>query len=327
MRGDAGGVYKRHPEDFEVEELSLFDPDGRPGHLFLWIEKRGLSTLDAVRHLAQALEVPGDAVGYAGMKDAFACTRQWVSVPAKAEPRLGRVERVRVLRMEANGSKLRTGELAGNRFRLLLRGAKSDAIARWLDASGALVPNYFGPQRFGDAVDTHLFGLSLLRGEIQPRRGRMLRLALSAAQSALFNAYLASRVEASEWNRWIDGDVVLRPDGRDFYGAPEAAREAVNSGRARVAGPIFGPHMKPARAAAATLEAAVLGAAGLKEDDFAGFRKLTAGTRRATACALDDVELDEHDGHPRLCFTLPPGTYATTVLDALGVAPATAEMG
>src|SRR5690606_41444497 len=32
------------PEDFEVEELMGFEPDGQGEHLLLWIEKRGINT-------------------------------------------------------------------------------------------------------------------------------------------------------------------------------------------------------------------------------------------------------------------------------------------
>ncbi len=319
VRGAAGGVYKQYPEDFEVEETSLFDPDGRPGHLFLWVEKRELSTPALVQHLAEVLAVSADAIGYAGMKDSFALSRQWMSVPMVAKDRLDRVERARILRVESNSGRLRTGELAGNRFRLVLRGSDRSAVERWLEESDARLPNYFGRQRFGDSVDTHRAGFSFLRGETRPRRGRMMRLALSAAQSALFNAYLAARVDRGAWDQWIDGDVVLRPDGRDFHGTADAARDAVRKRAAVVAGPIFGPHMKPATGEAARLEAAVLEAACLDDTHFDRFRKLTAGSRRSTVLSLGEIELDEHDGAPRLCFSLPPGAYATVVLEALGV--------
>jgi tRNA pseudouridine13 synthase len=51
------------------------------------MEKRGLTTLEAVARMARALGVQARDVGYAGMKDRNATTRQWLSLPA-VEPSL-----------------------------------------------------------------------------------------------------------------------------------------------------------------------------------------------------------------------------------------------
>src|SRR6476659_4518714 len=83
-----GGVFKVSPEDFEVEELPAYLPSGEGEHLFLWVQKRGRDTREVVRALAQAAGVPEGEVGAAGMKDRQAVTRQWLSVPARCEPRL-----------------------------------------------------------------------------------------------------------------------------------------------------------------------------------------------------------------------------------------------
>ena len=69
------------PERFVVEELPAYAPSGEGTHTFLWIEKRGLTTFDAIARLAAAFDVPARDVGYAGMKDKQATTRQWLSVP------------------------------------------------------------------------------------------------------------------------------------------------------------------------------------------------------------------------------------------------------
>ncbi|MEL6543861.1 MAG: tRNA pseudouridine(13) synthase TruD, partial [Myxococcota bacterium] len=173
----------------------------------------------------------------------------------------------------------------------------------------------------GDRVDTHLKGFELLRGERKGRRGRLLRLELSAAQSALFNALLAQRVQEEHWDQAIPGDVFIRPNGRDFYGPPNAAIEALESGRAAIGGPIFGPHMKPSRDAALRLEERALDEAGLRAEDFERYPKLTAGTRRALATSLGNPSVEELDGDVVLHFTLVPGAYATVALEAMGVAP------
>src|SRR5690606_11175135 len=83
-----GGVFKQTPEDFEVEELPAYLPSGEGEHLFLWMEKRGRSTQDVARALAVHVGIDEREVGYAGMKDRQAVTRQFFSIPAKAEPKL-----------------------------------------------------------------------------------------------------------------------------------------------------------------------------------------------------------------------------------------------
>ena len=71
---------KQTPEDFEVEEIPAYLPGGTGEHLYLWIEKRGMTTRQAVQKLARAAgKRPGD-VGVAGLKDSRAVTRQWVSI-------------------------------------------------------------------------------------------------------------------------------------------------------------------------------------------------------------------------------------------------------
>src|SRR5690606_22161925 len=74
------GVFKARWEDFEVEELPARDPERRGDHLWLEVEKRGLTTARAAGDLARALGVRTGSVGYAGMKDARAVARQWMSV-------------------------------------------------------------------------------------------------------------------------------------------------------------------------------------------------------------------------------------------------------
>src|SRR5438270_6986395 len=87
-----GGVIKVRPEDFEVEEVPAYEPCGSGEHLFLWVEKRGVGAEFFARQVARRLDVAPGEVGAAGLKDRQAVTRQWVSVPAAAEPRLAQLD-------------------------------------------------------------------------------------------------------------------------------------------------------------------------------------------------------------------------------------------
>ena len=142
-------------EDFVVEEQPSFTPSGEGEHLFVLVEKRGLSTDALAAHARRIFDLRPTDVGYAGRKDAQAVTRQWLSLTGVATPDAARLEddRVRVLQVTRNDKKLRLGALAGNRFELLLRGiAEADRprVVRVLERLAERgLPNYFGGQRFG----------------------------------------------------------------------------------------------------------------------------------------------------------------------------------
>jgi len=164
-----GGAIKQSPEDFLVEERPLYEPEGSGEHLYLWIEKRGVSTFDVVRKLASIAGVSPRNVGYAGLKDAKAVARQYLSLSGVKEERVRGLafDDFRVLDVKRHTNKLRVGHLAGNYFRATVRGAGADAVSRAkavldvLQAKG--VPNFYGPQRFGCQGRNAIVGLALLR--------------------------------------------------------------------------------------------------------------------------------------------------------------------
>ena len=75
-----GGVIKQRPQDFFVQEIPLYEPSGEGEHVYVEIEKVGLSTFDAINRMAGALKVSPRAIGYAGLKDAQAVSRQVLSI-------------------------------------------------------------------------------------------------------------------------------------------------------------------------------------------------------------------------------------------------------
>src|SRR5687768_15511854 len=148
-----GGTIRNRPDDFFVQEIPLYEPTGDGEHILFEAQKLGLTTREAVRRIARALEIgPGD-VGYAGLKDKHAITRQMFSVPA-----LNGVNEDRVMRMAADGvfphwaarhgNKLKVGHLAGNRFAIKIRDVNPMDVVKLRPALDALarrgLPNYFG---------------------------------------------------------------------------------------------------------------------------------------------------------------------------------------
>jgi tRNA pseudouridine13 synthase len=169
-----GGRVKVEPEDFRVDELPLYDPSGEGAHLLLRVEKRGMTTHEAAQRIARALRVTERDVGFAGIKDARAVTTQWFSVPAGCESRLEALVHpwLRVHERARHSSKLRVGELEGNRFEIVVRGTSEGSAAAVARARAVLdrlarrgMPNWFGEQRFGTKGDSDLLGRALVRGD------------------------------------------------------------------------------------------------------------------------------------------------------------------
>jgi len=293
-----------------------------------------MNTEFLARLLARAAGVAPREVGYAGLKDRHALTRQWFSVPAP--PAGGASEGARAPDLEAalaaqgvtvcsaarSTRKLRRGALAGNRFRIRVAGEACDAGAvrgrlAALAAQGA--PNYFGPQRFGHGGQNLVHARALLAGT-QPVRDRHRRgLYLSAARALLFNRVLAARVSDGSWCRLLEGEAVSL-DGSNSYFAAPALDAALEARLARFdvhpSGPLCGAGESPARGAALAVERAAL--AG--EEALIGGLAAAGLTheRRALRVAVRDVAVEAEGATACwLTFTLPAGAYATVVLREL----------
>ena len=324
-----GGRLRATDDDFEVEEVPAYPLTGEGEHVWVWIEKRGQTTPAAAAIVARAAGVPARDVGWAGMKDRHAVTRQWLSLPPPTRPEavVGfDAEGVKVLTVTRHRHKLRTGHLAGNRFLLVVRdvGDEQLAVARATAIFAALTgptgaPNWYGEQRFGRDGDNAAAGLELIRrggrGGGPPRQRRFL---VSALQSHLFNRWLAARIADGLLTTALVGDVLQkRGSGGQFVSTePEVDGPRLVSGELTVTGPMFGAAMRsppdgtPAQAREARLLAEV-------ELDVAAFRavaSLAPGTRRAATIVIGaPAAITAGPGAIRLELTLPSGAYATSV--------------
>lgn len=316
-----GGQIRVQVEDFEVEEVPSYEPCGTGDHLFLWIEKRGMAPEFFLRTLAQRLGTHPGNIGTAGLKDRYAITRQWVSVPKACETRIAQLEGdgIRVLKTGWHTNKLKTGHLRGNRFGILIRQANRavdvNAILDRIRTHG--LPNFYGPQRFGRAGSTVALGWQCLAGST-PRRIRpfLFRLALSAVQSLLFNDYLTRRLRDGLFRTVLPGDVMAKwPMGGLFVARDVSTEQERFQARQTVTtGPMFGSKTFPAEGIAAEREAAVLRDHQLSPAAFHRFGKLMMGTRRHNLIYIDDLAAHWQAEGLRLTFTLPAGSYATVLL-------------
>lgn len=322
------GRYKVEPEDFVVEELPQYAPSGSGEHLWLWCEKRGLSTLALLEELGRALDADPRAFGIAGLKDAQAVTRQWVSiagVPAeRAEGLVG--EQFRVLAVTRHGNKLRMGHLRGNRFALRLRGADPGDLARaramLAECARLGVPNYFGEQRFGKRGANLDKGLRILHGN--PRQAarrvprRLLGLLVSAVQSEVFNRVVLARMP--DLDRVMVGDMAFLHRNGACFRVEDAAADQTRADAWEISpsGPLPGPKMQQPEGEPRALEERVLAAMELDPAVFAGLPYgLCRGDRRPLRVPVWDAAAEAVEGGLQLSFALPKGSYATSVLREL----------
>ena len=325
VRG-VGGVLRRQPEDFQVEEMPLYLPTGQGEHLYARVTKRGLSTPDLVNAMASILGVKGQCIGVAGLKDARAVTTQFVSVQGIDPEALNRLDREpRILSVEVlgrHGNRLRTGHHAGNRFRIVVRDIDADAAAGVTEVLDEVrrrgMPNYFGPQRQGRKGVNYRTGAVLLRDP--RRRNRMPRSQrmwfLHAYQSFLFNKIVSARIDRLD--RMLPGDWAMKHVNGACFEVEDAEAEQVRAEAFEISptGPLFGSRAPWASGEPGALERAAAAEIGetpesLREAGSAcGFR----GERRALRAKAHDLEWCLDGRSLTLSFVLAPGAYATSLL-------------
>ncbi|MFK5925206.1 MAG: tRNA pseudouridine(13) synthase TruD [Desulfuromusa sp.] len=382
-----GGIYKQTPEDFQVEEIPLYPCSGKGEHLYLWIEKSGITTRDLLTQLARGLNLKERDLGYAGLKDARALTRQMVSIPFSKFEQIERLNlnKARILSINRHSNKLRLGHLAGNRFTITLREShveaesRAEVILKQLQQRG--VPNFFGEQRYGILGNSAQLGLLLIQkeftkfcqifigdpqlirnldwkkaaehyrqGEIKPafdslpkkmRDERLLlqmlldgkshqtavsalprnllRLFLSAAQSHFFDQLLKQRLTSCY--QLIDGDIAVKHTNGACFRVEHAETEQLRADSFEISpsAPLFGSKVMLATGETGKIELELLEKSGLTLDSWKLAQGLTMpGERRPLRVPLSEPSIIVHgDSYLTLGFTLPKGSYATSVLREL----------
>jgi tRNA pseudouridine13 synthase len=316
---------RSEPEDFLVEEIPLYTPEGEGGHTWLLVEKRLVNTEEVARDLARAAGVPASGVGWAGRKDRRAVARQWLSVPG-LEPERAlslRLPGARVLSAARHHHRLRLGELVGNRFTLVVRKVTAEAAERARERLGEAtrrgMPNRFGSQRYGRHGANSQAGLELISGGRSGMPGRRARLLLSAFQSTLFDEVLRRRPAALD--EVLNGDLALVHATGALVPVvePAAHRSALDAFEQSATGPLIGEKMRLPRGAVRELEEGALADYGLCWAEAAAALRHhgLAGERRPVRVPVTEAEARWASGSVELTFVLPPGSYATVLLEEL----------
>ena len=320
-----GGAVGPEPEDFCVDEIGLFEPEGSGDHLYVLLRKRRWTTPDAIRALARAAGIRERDVGSAGLKDKHAVTTQWLSLPAAASPveSWQLPEGLEILRASRSARKLRTGQQRGNRFRIHLTGTAEDGLIRARAIAARLselgLPNYFGAQRFGHRGDNLEQAVAWLEGgavSTGPRARFLRKLYPSVIQSEIFNRYLAMRLELGT-RRLLDGEVVRLDGTNSLFVVTEPERELPRllARDIHPTGPMIGPKTKAAEREALELERKTVEQLGMSGAARERLDRLAPGTRRDLIVWPEELQIrPAEDAGLILEFSLPSGSYATQLI-------------
>ncbi len=324
-------ILRATPEDFFVEEIPLFEASGVGEHTYVKIEKRGRTTEEVAQALARLAGVRAGDVGYAGRKDRHAVTRQWFSVPKLAAEvaQTLTLDGVTVLEAKLHAHKLRVGQLAGNRFVIVVRDI-SEALGRDAEAQAVRLalqgmPNRFGEQRFGRFGDNAARGRALLKGDrdvhVGKHQRRDARFLISALQSEVFNQVLVRR----PWplDRLQTGDIAIKHASGGVFTVEDAQAEQSRADAFEISptGPIFGTRRFDTMGEVEELEKVVMQEMGIPP---AAEWKLPRGlqlkgSRRALRVRPEEVSVNWSSSEQalHLAFALPAGSYATVFIEEL----------
>ena len=331
--------------DFIVEEIPLYPFSGEGEHLIIKLRKKDLSTWEALDILCNSLGVKKKEIGYAGLKDKYALTIQYISIPAKYEERLSNLSdsRIKILKTTRHNNKIRVGHLKGNRFFLRFKKVlgvqeqKINSILDWIEAEG--MPNYFGMQRFGNDKDNYLLGKEIAHGKRKLKDKKMSEFLVSAYQSYLFNNWLSKRIALSklidefseaeverienlpkgsldgvkkqkQFFKLLDGELMMHYPFGKLFNIDNPLNEAIRF-RAK--------DISPTGAISGYKNRSAESVAWLIEKEFCDKDIKTRGTRRYAWVFPTDIEKKyiPQKAHYELSFTLPKGSYATVLVAML----------
>jgi len=303
-----GARIRAEPSDFEVTEDLGWEPEDDGEHAFLWVEKTGANTDWVARQLAAFAQVPVKDVGYAGLKDRHAVTRQWFSVPRWHAPDWSALslEGVRVLEVRTHRRKLRRGAHQGNQFRIVLRldeQPDDTAVeARLASIRARGVPNYYGEQRFGRRGANLRLADTFASGKRLSRTQRSL--AISTIRSFVFNEALGERVANGTWDALDAGDLANLDGTGSVFEVAQVTDDLVR------------------RCAEMDLHPAIALVGGDSPFEPAEWKaalhraRVEAGSR-SLRLRVHDLYSSHCDDHLTLSFTLDRGAFATSVLREL----------
>jgi len=200
---------KTKPEDFVVEEVPAIEI-GNEGKFNVYVlKKSNVSTIEAIRLIAKFTKIPLKEIGFAGLKDKFAVTTQYLTIPesynledfcvkltekgwTKAENlQHGNETGFCVKRIGKSKIPLSIGDLKGNKFTVVIRNLEKELRERFYKNLEIVknfgMPNYFGEQRFGS---------------VKGRDDFVMRYILKGDYEGALKSYFLGKGNIEFWGDW-----------------------------------------------------------------------------------------------------------------------------
>ncbi len=330
------GCIRTQPEDFQVSEINDLAFTEQGEHWWLFVEKVNSNTAWAASQIASACKVPAKQVGYAGLKDRHAVTRQWFSVQLPKIRDLAVVKgklpkELSVIDSHWHQSKIKRGQLKANQFTLRIRNFTGDQsqIEENIKAIRKRgVPNYFGPQRFGHDMGNIDKARSWFAGDIKVNNKNQRSLYISTARSHIFNQIIAHRLENQIWDQVLEGDIIQLSGSHSWFHERDAEQVELVTRLAKfdvhITAALWGEDAVQSNLMCADMEGKIANEhpiyiKGLKQHRV-------KQDRRAVRLVPMNLEHQWVDGDLLITMKLGPGSYATSVLrEVLNVTDASAN--
>ena len=342
-------LFTKNHNDFVVEEQQLYPFSGDGEHLILKVRKKNLTTWQMIDIIARFCKVKQKEIGYAGLKDKYGMTIQYISILNRHAKNIENFshENIKILQSFRHKNKLKIGHLRGNRFFIRLKkvnninAVKLKSICKKISTDG--LPNYFGYQRFGNEQNNYIAGKELLKKFKSSKNRKKDKFLINAYQSHLFNLWLSKRVEISKmyatfnenelqslfnlpitiikqikkqkhFFKLYPGDIAIHyPFGRAFM-VNDIQSESIRFDKKEIVptGLLYGNKCIKSSGIALDIEKAFY------DEDIESMKNIN-GSRRNAWIFIENFEFEyiEDKAWFHLNFTLPKGSYATTLLEEL----------
>jgi len=310
-------TFKPTRDDFIVDEIATYSKAKKGGFVIFHIKKVNLSTMDMLKIIQD--EVKYYNIGYAGLKDKYATTTQYISLPIKYAYLSKKLKHPQIEILDTFYAKdaIKMGNLEANSFQITLHDVSKkasvslDAVLTQIQRYG--MPNYFGYQRFAKESSNIQRAKDIAHGEELLRDKKMQRLLANSYQSHLFNEWLKVRIALSEGEnslKLLEGDILIDAQTKSFINVKDVSKfkKLLKERKAYISGLLAGKKTWRAQ-----------GEAGVIEQDFDDLDVIAHGDRRAAWIYPSKISssYDKQAQSYHLQFILPKGAYATVLLENL----------
>ncbi len=297
--------YIASPEDFVVREHIKPLPRYVRGkntvtaansYCLCKLTKRLMTTHRALTVVASLLDIDVRAIGFAGLKDKFAVTEQFVTVPSKMFKEVEIMD-LRLTRIGFVSKPLAVGDVEKNDFEIRLTGVAG--IERALEeVNRTTIPNFFGPQRFGAFGTNATIGKRLITRDYENALEAINKTSVKAFSSITAVGKRRLKFYVNAYQSFLFNEAV-------------ALYLLTHRMSLRQQFKIVGCTTRLGRSAADAIVKTVLDHESISHEDFE-IKELRMSVRGGMRQAFIKTAVIYANG--KLCFSLPAGSYATVVI-------------